>query len=167
MNCKETFSDIVAAWAFPAGAISYTIPFNVRKRIYTLSDLGWTDTSILNGMPHYSVGEDYAGAGVVELAEQESILRSTTVQTAAGRAHDVSLSLIINENSEKAKELGEQLERERHDFIVQIADGSYLLVRTADNAYQCQTDEEFAIDYRLKHTINIQNLNGIIRLVID
>lgn len=164
MNCKETFSDIVAVWPLRATSMNYAIPFKVRKRTYLFSELGITDTTMLDTLPHYSVGEDYAGSGVVELAEQESTLKSTTVQTTAGRAFNVVLSLIINEDSDKAKELGEQLERERHDFIAQVADGSFLLVRTSDNGYECQTEEEFAVDYRLRHTIRIQNYNGIIRL---
>lgn len=164
MNCKETISDIVAVWPFPKGAISYDVPFNVRKRNYLSSELRLADSSVLDSMIHYSIGEDYTGVGVVELAEQESTLRSTTIQTKAGRAFDVTLLLIISENSEQAKELGEQLEHKCHDFVVKIADGSFLLVRAEEYAYDCQTDEEFNVDYMLRHTIKIQNINGIIRL---
>lgn len=164
MNCKETFSDIVAVWPLPVGSVNYAIPFNVRKRIYDLADMGWTDLSILDTLPHYSIGESYTGVDVVELEERESTLKSTTRATRGGRVHDVVLALIISEKSDKAINLSETLDAARHDFLIQIADGSYLLIRTQENAYKSESSEEYAAEYRLRHTITVENYNGIIRI---
>ena len=164
MNCKETFLDIVAVWPLPKGFISYDIPFNVRKREYMLSELKLNDNSAIDSLFHYSISDDNIGTGVVELEEQESTLKSTSTQTVAGIAFDVVISLIIKENSSMARRLGEQLENNCHDFIVKSADSGLLLVRAEDYAYECQTNEEFDVEYTLRHTIKIQNVNGIIRL---
>ena len=164
MNCKETFSDIVAVWPFPAGKIDYDIPFNVRRRSMSKSALSLTDDSFLNTMVHYSVSESYCSGSVIELEENESTLRFTTKQGVGGRYHEVSLSLIISEESELSERMTEQLESVRHDFIIKDAEGTLLLVRTTDDAYECVSDVERTPEYRLRHNIKIDNYNGIIRL---
>ena len=168
MNCKETFSDIVAVWPLPKGTIPYAIPFNVRRREYTLADMGYSSLSafesVLASVDYYAVSERSGGAEWVEIEEMQSTVRSTTKQTVAGRYHEIALSLIINEKTDKAIEMAEQLESETHDFVIQISDGSLLLLRTVDDVYQCKTSEEYASDYALKHSIRIENVNGIIRL---
>ena len=68
------------------------------------------------------------------------------------------------DETDKAIEMAEQLESETHDFVIQISDGSLLLLRTVDDVYLCETNEEYASDYALKHSIKIENVNGIIIL---
>lgn len=168
MNCKETFSDIVAVWPFPKGRIPYTIPFNVRKRTYTLSDIGFDSLDgfeiLLGSVDYYAISDRYSATEMVEIEEEQNSVRSTTKQSRAGRYHEVTLSLIISEKTDKAIELAEELERELHDFIIQVSDGSYLLLRAVDGAYQCNSEEGYESDYELQHRITMENINGIIRL---
>lgn len=164
--CKETFSDIVAVYPIGADVIGYTVPFNVRMRTYTLAQLGVTGidelTAKANG--YYSIGEEYAVGNVVELEERESSLKSVTKETTAARMYEVTLTLIINENSDKSANLMDRLIAQRHDMVVQLANGEYLLVRTGECAYLCKGEENFAKNYQQKLTISVQNINGIQRI---
>ena len=99
MNCTETFSDIVAVWPIPSSSIEYDIPFNVRKRQYSRSHMRLKDESLLDTLVYYTLsknGDDKA----IEIVENGNIVRASTKKTIAGRAHDVSLSLIISEKTE-------------------------------------------------------------------
>ena len=71
-------------------------------------------------------------------------MKSTTKYTSAGRAFDVSLVLIISEKSKVSANMMDKVESTRHDFIVRCADGEQLLVRSAEMAYKCVAEEEFA-----------------------
>lgn len=164
--CKETFSDIVAVYPVQAGKISYTVPFNVRMRTYSLSQLGVSsiESLIEKSVSYYSIGDDYTSPTVIELEERKSTLKSVTKETAGGRVYDVTLTLIINENSDKSANLMDGLMASRHDFIVQLANGDYLILRTGECGYLCKGEENFAESYQQKLTIAIQNLNGIQRI---
>ena len=60
VTCKEAFVDIVAVWPFAEGEIDFKVPFNVRTRSVSASDLGVTSVSdLLKDRPYYSVGENY------------------------------------------------------------------------------------------------------------
>lgn len=162
--CKEYFSDIVAVWPLSAGTINYAIPFNVRKRAYSVSDLGVTSIeSIIADKDFYSVSADYDNA--VEIAERECVVKSTSKKGIAGRSHDVVLSLIINEKSTKSANIADALDSTPHDFLILLGDGSYLLVRVSDNAYKCAIDETYSSMYEMRININMETYNGIIRIV--
>lgn len=165
IKCRETFDDIVMVWPFAEGEINYKIPFNVRSRTIAVSDMGAeTLSDLCKGKPYYSIGENYEEADCVELAERKCSLKATSKHISSGRAFDVSLVLIINEKSVVSATMMDQLESSRHDFIVQCADGSHLLVRSANMAYKCVSEEEFAESYQQKLTFTLENYNGIQRI---
>lgn len=166
MNCKEAFSDIVAVWPFADGEISYKIPFNVRARNVSVSELGADSVSALTaGRIHYSVGEDYSDASTIEIEERKCSVKSTTKYTSAGRAFDVVLTLVISEKSTISAKTMDDMEAARHDFLLQCADGEYLFVRSAQMAYRCVTEEDFSEVYQQKITVTMENYNGIQRVV--
>jgi len=165
VTCKEAFVDIVAVWPFAAGEIDFKVPFNVRTRSVSSSDLGVTSVSdLLKDRPYYSVGENYDDANCIEIEERKCTLKSTTKYTSAGRAFDVSLVLIISEKSKVSANMMDKVESTRHDFIVRCADGEQLLVRSAEMAYKCVAEEEFAEGYQQKLTLTMENYNGIQRI---
>lgn len=166
-TCLESYVDIVAVWPFGKDEINYSVPFNVRKRFITPAEMGAESLSaLIDGRSSYSVGEDYSDATTVELEERKSTLKSTGKTSAAGRAYDVVLTLIINEKSTKSANLMDDLEGARHDFIVQLADGENLLIRSAENAYRCVAEEDFKESYQQKITITLENYNGIQRISV-
>lgn len=168
LTCKETFSDIVAVYPIEAEEMAYTVPFNVRTRTYTLAQMGVADmdTLLAKSDYRYSIGEDYTSDTTIEIEERKSTLKSATKETSAGRVYDVTLTLIINENSTKSANFMDSITNKRHDFVVQIANGELLLIRTGECAYTCKAEENFAESYQQKLTISVQNLNGIQRISI-
>lgn len=165
ITCKESFSDIVMVWPFAVGDISYKVPFNVRNRNISASDMGVSALSELTkGKTYYSVGENYEDSDCIELEERKCTLKSTTKYSSAGRAFDVVLTLIISEKSDVSATMMDEMEAERHDFIVQCADGTQLLIRSAEMGYKCVVEEEFAENYQQKITITLENYNGIQRI---
>ena len=90
--------------------------------------------------------------------------KNATKYTSAGRAFDVSLVLIISEKSKVSANMMDKVESTRHDFIVRCADGEQLLVRSAEMAYKCVAEEEFAEGYQQKLTLTMENYNGIQRI---
>lgn len=165
MICKETYSDIVQVWPFKAGEILYATPFNVRRRIVPISELGVLNLkSLLEGRPSYSVGESYSDANCVEMEERKCVLKSATKFSSVGRTFEVSLSLIINEKSTLSANMMDEIESESHDFIVMCVDGDYLLVRSLEMSYRCTAEEEIAENYQQKLTIKLENYNGIQRI---
>ena len=167
VTCRESFQDIVAVWPLAEGTIQYKVPFNVRIRSVTPQDLGVTDMADLTkNRPYYSIGENYEDGDCIELEERKSVLKSATKYSSAGRSFDVSLLLIINEKSTTSVSMMDTLESTRHDFIVQCADGEMLLVRSAEMAYKCVTEEEFYETYQQKITITMENYNGIQRVIV-
>ena len=165
VTCKEAFVDIVAVWPFAEGEIDFKVPFNVRTRSVSASDLGVTSVSdLLKDRPYYSVGENYDDADCIEIEERKCTLKSTTKYTSAGRAFDVSLVLIISEKSEKSVIMADELSSKAHDFIVLLGDGNYVLLRCDENAYKTSIEETYSLYYELKITANMETYNGVIRI---
>ena len=165
VTCKEAFVDIVAVWPFAAGEINYQVPFNVRSRKVTAAELGVTSLDdLLKDRNYYSVGENYEDVNCVEMEERKCTLKSPTKYTSAGRAFDVSLVMIISEKSEISANMMDSIEANRHDFIVRCVDGEHLLVRSAEMAYKCVAEVEFAEGYQQKLTLTMENYNGIQRI---
>lgn len=167
MECRESFSDIVAVYPFATGEIKYTIPFNVKKRYYTLTDLGVDELSdLLDNRIYYSIGESYSNQNTIEIEERQISLKSVSKKNINGRLYDVTLTLIIKDKKDISANFMDEIDGERHDFICLLADGSYLLVRTSELCYDCKTEEEFSAEYELKQTISMETYNGIIRIVV-
>lgn len=167
MECRESFSDIVAVYPFKAGEINYSIPFNVRKRYYSLTDLGVSELAdLLKNKIYYSIGESYADQNTIEIEERMTSLKSVSKKTINGRMFDVTLTLIIRDKKQVSDFLMDEVDEERHDFICALADGSYVLVRTSDMGYECKTEEEYSDEYELKQIVSMATYNGIIRLSV-
>lgn len=165
VSCNETFSDIVAVWPFAVGEIPYSIPFNVRRRFYGAQELGISDISdFCKGRFHYSIGEDYANDQTVELKEQKTVLKSVSDDKTPGRSFDVNLTLIINDNNDLSAKMMDEMVSSPHDFILLLADGTYLLIRTLEYGYSCRSEETFSEDYEQKLTVSLKTYNGIIRM---
>lgn len=164
-ECRESFADIVAVWPFLAGEIKYKVPFNVRSRKVSVNEIGVSSLdTLLKNRGYYSVGENYEDSKCVEIEERKCILKSASKRTISGRSYDVSLVLIINEKSDNSATMMDEIEMDRHDFIVQCADSSYLLVRSVEMGYKCVAEEEISENYQQKLTITMTNYNGIQRI---
>lgn len=164
--CKEFWSDIVAVYPFAMGELDYAVPFNVRKRNYTLADLG-IDISLptyLANRPCLTISPEFDGSDSIELAEGQTNIKSTSKENVAGRFYDVLFSLIISEKSEKSVVMADELSSEAHDFIVLLGDGSYVLLRCDENAYKTSIEETYSLSYELKITVNMETYNGVIRI---
>jgi hypothetical protein len=164
--CKETWSDIVAVYPFAMGGIDYAVPFNVRKRNYTLADLG-VSTSLpvhLANRPCLTISPDFDGSDCIELAEGQTTIKSTSKENVAGRFYDILFSLIISEKSEKSVIMADDLSSKAHDFIVLLGDGNYVLLRCDENAYKTSIEETYSLYYELKITANMETYNGVIRI---
>jgi hypothetical protein len=74
------------------------------------------------------------------------------------------LVLIISEKRDISANMMDSIEANRHDFIVRCVDGEHLLVRSAEMAYKCVAEEEFAEGYQQKLTLTMENYNGIQRI---
>lgn len=174
LKCNETFSDILEVWPFVAGDIKFTTPFQVRKRIVTLSELGIQPdgsgnrklSSLLSGRDYYSVGEDYGDDHAICLEERKAQLKSTSKMSAYGRSHELSLTLVVSDKGDKSVNMMDEIERARHDFILMTSDNQYLLVRSVENLYSVKSEEDFSENYQQKLTINMENINGIQRIIL-
>lgn len=166
MTCAESFSDIVAVWPFMEGGISYTFPFNARKKTVTLSELGKdTMENLTAGKICLMTGQVYGDAVFVSLEDGESSVRSVTKTGIAGRYHEVVLSLVISDNSEESVTMAEELEGYPHDFVIQASGGEYLLLRGGGQYYKCSVEEEYSESRKLKVTLTLSCYNGIQRIV--
>lgn len=169
-ECKDTFEDIVSVWPFAKGEIAYQLPYNVRLRTLQLHHLGLTDGGTLSALtadrPYYTIGEDYQSDNSVELEERKSILKSSTKYSESGRRFDVSLTLQVVHNSRLSLSLMDHIESDPSDFLVLIASGEYLLVRTDELTYRCKSEEQFGNTYTQKLTITASCYNGIQRIEV-
>lgn len=170
MECKETFEDIVSVWPFAQGEIEYRVPYLVRKRVLTTDDLGLTDGatigSLLQGKPCYTIGEDWQSDHSVEIEERKNVLKSTTKSAKYGRSFEISLTLQVIYNNVQSVSLMDSLERTPHDFLLLLASGDYLLLRTDYSTYLCKSEEQFGESYTQKLTITAECYNGIQRISV-
>ena len=165
MICRESFSDIVAVYPFAVGDIKFQVPFNVRDRQITPKQMGVSSLDdLIKDRTYYSVGDEHESDKVIEIEERKCVVKSATKYTSAGRAFDVSLTLIINEKSTKSVTLMDEIESVEHDFIIQCVDGDMLLVRCAPLGYRCTAEEEVAEVYQQKLAVSFENINGIQRI---
>lgn len=168
MECRETFEDIISVWPFLKGEIDFQIPYSVRKRTLSMTDLGLADgeslSALTDGRPYYTIGEDYQSEQSVELQERKSVLKSATKYAQYGRSFDTSLSLQVLFNRTPSLSLMDEIEREPHDFLLLLASGEYLLLRTDENTYLCKSEEQFGESYTQKLTITAECYNGIQRI---
>lgn len=166
LSCIEQMNNILAVWTFKSGEVNYSFPFNVRKRIVLVSELGISSIAALTGSrQHYEMGAVYDDTGAVSIDETGNSLKSTTKKSSSGRYHEVILTLIVTENSSASIGLMDELESEEHDFIIKCANGEYLLLRISDLAYNCSVEESFDDDkYSQKITVTMECYNGIQRI---
>lgn len=165
MKCTESYSDIMAVWPILKGRVDYQVPFNVRKRTYTLAELGITDVATLKGGSScLSISPDFDGADCVEIEERACSVKSVSQTSVAGRSYDVTLSLKISEKSTESANIADDLSAEAHDFLILVADGTYLILRGADNGYKCSVTETFAAQYELAITVTMETYNGLVRI---
>lgn len=165
VKCTENFSDIVAVWPILRGRVDYAIPFNVRRRTYSLADLGVTDIAELkNSAPCLSISPDFDGDDCIEIEERACSVKSASQTSVAGRSYDVTLSLKISEKSAESANIADDLSAEAHDFLILVADGTYIILRNADNGYKCSVTETFAAQYELAITVTMETYNGLVRI---
>lgn len=158
----EAYVDVISVWPLEIGSVTYQIPFNVRKRTLSLSDMGANSISeLLAGREYYSVCPTDDPLCVELDEESEQLVKSVTKKSVSGVYYEVSMSLVISAKSDKSIRLSDKMERIAHDFIFLLSDGSYHLVRASVYGVQCVSEESYQTDYKQKLSVSISCYNGI------
>ncbi len=163
-DCKgnsELYMDIVQVYPFVSGELKHTIPFNVRKDIVSVSELGVSNLdALLKGRKLFSVYGVYDDAGGLLSCEIDSgaTVESVSERTVSGISYKTTLVFNIPDGIINSKSYTDKLQVSTCEFILVSSEEEYMFLRCTDFAYKCM---EKSTSESKQVTIEINNVNGI------
>ena len=171
-KCRELFlDDIVKVFPIEAGVLTCSVPETVVKDTLAVSELGHSDgtsgsfanlaalTSWLSSRERLSDADESL---LCYLLTEAPTVRVQEEQGISGVRYEITLSMNTMYFHSEEKSLFHRLEWNGHDFILEMQDGSYRLLRFFSPAQKFT--HEYA-GYGAKLTITMKNLTGIQEIV--
>lgn len=165
MTCEiEQLDDVVSI--YPLIGLAYKVPFYIPMSSINLGSIGITDLeAFLAEVSRFSTLDGPWAARNV-LIDEKPTIKSAAEASITGYTYKVTMSWKVISNQGTAKSWLEDMKRKAHDFIIETGAGNFFLIRSAEEAYECLTEENLSDAYTITANVGLKNLDGLLPIIV-